>query len=377
MRTKDILFSPKATNNGITNFKSGKFYLALACYLISLAAFLKDPFFNNDIGEFSYKQTGIILLIGFIIMASLHWDIMLFGRPAGANLWLQVLSIAPFVLFCSRIFGKSTITMSEKSWFAEAVDIIKSSIHQAFNISIPEWVEEIFIHWEFTLLFIVLLLFLCLRNTKIKISGIILLLAVPFLMTAIKERNTFHFWLGSVSMIFGLILQFSNYAKAIYYMNVLELIKPSTTIDKVHLKIIMRIMDKINSNDKILENEVIAIVQNEYNNNPDITITDIKNIASNILKNMMDQFNLISLKLTSTGIVGACNPRLYHRDNMLTYIAVLPRVVIIIVITVFFILSPIDLIPDITPVVGTLDDVSMTIFSFLITKNSMEAYREK
>ena len=47
------------------------------------------------------------------------------------------------------------------------------------------------------------------------------------------------------------------------------------------------------------------------------------------------------------------------------------------IITLLFIISPVDLIPDIVPLVGALDDVSLTVFSFLITKNTMEAYREK
>lgn len=375
-RISDAVFKPTETNNGITSFKSNKFYLTIICYLISLTAFVKDPFFSNEFGEFTYKQTGIVLFIGFIIMAAMHWDVLLFGRPSGANLWAQILSIAPFMLFCARIFGEKTLAASHSSWFGKAFSVLKGGIKEVIGFEWPDWIGEIFSHWAFTLVLIIILLVLCVRNTKIKISAIIILLAIPFLGTVKNNENSLYFWIGTLTMLFGFALQYSNYAYNIYYLNVIRAMKPTKNIDEKYLRTVMRIMDRINSEGKILENEVISIVQNEYSD-PNLTNADIRNFASDILKNMMNQFNLISLRLTQNGIIGIANPKLYHRDNFLTYIAVLPRVGLILVITLIFIISPIDLIPDVVPLLGALDDVTLTIFSFLITKNTMEAYREK
>ena len=384
-RIHDAIFKPTETNNGITSFKSNKFYLTIICYLISLTAFIKDPFFSNEFGAFTYKQTGLVLFIGFIIMAALHWDILLFGRPTGANLWAQILSIAPFMLFCARIFGEKTLIVSQQSVLGSVASAIKNGLENIFGhdtiatwiIKIPEMIGNLLSNTLIILFLIVILLVLCVRNTKIKISAIIILLAIPFLGTIKNNDNSMYFYIGTLSMLFGLAMQYSNYAYNIYYLNVIKSMKPAKNIDETYLRIIMRIMDKINSESKILENEVIAIVQNEYRQVPDLTNADIRNFSTDILKNMMNQYNLISLKLTQNGIIGIANPKLYHRDNLLTYIAVLPRVGLIMIITLLFIISPVDLIPDIIPLFGALDDVSLTVFSFLITKNTMEAYREK
>ena len=58
-------------------------------------------------------------------------------------------------------------------------------------------------------------------------------------------------------------------------------------------------------------------------------------------------------------------------------VAILPRMVILLAVTVIFIISPVDIIPDALPLIGVMDDTALTIFSFMATKNALEVKNEK
>ena len=178
-------------------------------------------------------------------------------------------------------------------------------------------------------------------------------------------------------MLVGLSLQFNNYAGNVYYLNILNVLRERQNIDTIYLRTAVRIMKKLKEEKKISENEVISIVNAEYGTLPEMTPQKIRLISSEILRSMMNEFNLLSLKLTHSGLVGVADGRLYRTNNVLTYIAVLPRVAAVMAITLICILSPVDLIPDIIPVVGMLDDISLSVVSFIITRSSLEQKYEK
>ena len=69
--------------------------------------------------------------------------------------------------------------------------------------------------------------------------------------------------------------------------------------------------------------------------------------------------------------------KLYNCDNILSHIAIFPRVTVILFLTIIFLLSPVDIIPDSLPLIGVLDDMALTVISFFATKNSLEVHREK
>ena len=95
------------------------------------------------------------------------------------------------------------------------------------------------------------------------------------------------------------------------------------------------------------------------------------------MKSMMNEFNLITMKLTHNGIVAMPDYKLYNCDNILSHIAIFPRVAVVLFLTALFLLSPVDIIPDSLPLIGVLDDMALTVISFFATKNSLEVHREK
>ena len=89
---------------GVSGFRAWRFWVVLLLYMGSFLCFVRDPFFQRA-GVFSYQQGMVTLLLAFVIVATLCWEMMLFGPPRGANLLLQFAMCLPSFLFIARIVG--------------------------------------------------------------------------------------------------------------------------------------------------------------------------------------------------------------------------------------------------------------------------------
>ena len=377
---KETVCKPLEMSNGITSFKSLKFYLTLILYFISAGFFIKDKFFADTIGDFSYTQGSIILFTALVIATTLHWDVLLFGKPSGANFVLQMISFVPITLFYSRIMGSPTETIRDSSILGELVQKGSEAIKSFVGIDFSGFMSKISALFDSRYSIIMLILILAafsFRSKKIKVSALVVLLAFAFFSCLSTPGSRLYLIGGLIFMIGGLALQFNNYAQQVYYLNIINRLKKRKEIGENHLRVIMRVMERADEEGEVLENEVLDIVESECGREAAISRDEIRVLSGRILQNMMNEFNLIAIKLTHNGIAASVNCKLYNCDNFLTYIAILPRVLMVLGITVIFLISPIDAIPDAMPLVGVLDDMSLTILSFFMAKNSFEAYREK
>ena len=67
---------------------------------------------------------------------------------------------------------------------------------------------------------------------------------------------------------------------------------------------------------------------------------------------MIYRFNFITMQNDINGLVAKANPALWKNDNLLTSVTVIPRVFVIAMLMIGWILSPIDIIPDAVPILG-------------------------
>ena len=373
----NAVFTPQEMSHGISSFKSLKFYLVLVLYLAAMIIFAADPFFADKRGNFTYNQSVILLFTSVMIMISLHWDVLLFGKPSGANLCLQLTSILPFMLFYSRIMGTSNVDQQKVSWVGKIMQTARDGLKTISGFECPQWISDLFSQWQCTLVLLLILLILCFRNSKVRISGVIIILLVPFFTELSTSTERLYLLLGFVCMLGGLALQYNNYAANVYYLNILNRLKERKNLDDTFMRTVMRIMTKLDQNKRIQENEVFEIVKSEYTVNNTLSKSDIRVISGELLGNMMNEFNLISMKLTRSGVVAMPDYKLYNCDNILSHIAIFPRVVVILILTIISLLSPVDVISDSIPLVGIMDDMALMAMSFFATKSSLEVHREK
>ena len=166
---------------------------------------------------------------------------------------------------------------------------------------------------------------LCFRNSKVRISGVIIILLVPFFTELSTSTERLYLLLGFVCMLGGLVLQYNNYAANVYYLNIMNRLKERKNLDDTFMRTVMRIMTKLDQNNRIQENEVFEIVKSEYVSQNDLSQSDVRIISGELMKSMMNEFNLITMKLTHNGIVAMPDYKLYNCDNILSHIAIFPR----------------------------------------------------
>ena len=98
---------------GVSGFRAWRFWVVLLLYMGSFLCFVRDPFFQRA-GAFTYQQGMVTLLLAFVIVATLCWEMMLFGPPRGANLLLQFAMCLPSFLFIARIVSAPSVPMGRK-----------------------------------------------------------------------------------------------------------------------------------------------------------------------------------------------------------------------------------------------------------------------
>ncbi len=370
---KNHLFTPMEISNGITGFGSIKFYIALAFYIAAFLVLAYDPFFRAY-GTFTYKQGMVSLLLGFIIIAALNWEFLIFGKPAGANLFLQLMQLFPFSLLCARLLAKPSQPPVPADLLGSIREFLETSRSFLFSW-VPDWIQDIFANWQISLLLVFILLIFCLRPLKLKI-GALAFLFFYVIASNVENRPSMNLFLGIILLAVGWWLQFCLYSKVIFFENMVRKLRSSSKCGEIFARTVCRIMSYLYENQRISEETISQIVQTEYSHLQNYSGQDLKIISGEITRKMLFEYKLAELRCDSDGLFLYANPALSHYDGLLSWISVVPRVVLIFAIAVLWLVSPIDIIPDAIPIVGILDDVTVSLISALAIKNSVKELKQ-
>ena len=151
--TCDWLCASEGNEQGVSGFRSWRFWVVLALYLVGFLLFARDPFFWRG-GVFSYQQGMVTLLLAFVITASLCWEMMLFGPPRGANLLLQFAMCLPAFLFLARITASPSAPPPDVGVVSVALTGVFRFLQLDKLLSyIPFWIRDLFANWQVTLFF--------------------------------------------------------------------------------------------------------------------------------------------------------------------------------------------------------------------------------
>lgn len=357
--------------NGVASFHDPKFYVAFILYLAAFSSFAADPFFQQQ-GVFVYQQGVITLFLAFILAAAFNWELYLFGKPSGANLILQFLLILPLALFLARILSSASPLPEPAGFVAEFLSKIKNSLKTNASSLLPPWLLDLFVNWKISLLTVLFLFVLSLKHLRLKLAGILILLAIP-LFTTLTLKPELPFLVGSLLLLIGISLQFCRYDKIIYYENVIKAVTAPGDIDATLLQVLLLAMKKLfQRSEKLSEFHLLQIIKDAYGSHHPFTDEEFKLMAAEISKKMVYTYDLVHIQGTSAGFYMLPNPVLFYYDNLLGGIAVFPRLVLSLAVAVIWVLLPIDLIPDAIPFFGTLDDIGVVAFASLVLKNSLE-----
>ncbi|MBR0458710.1 MAG: DUF1232 domain-containing protein [Victivallales bacterium] len=99
----------------------------------------------------------------------------------------------------------------------------------------------------------------------------------------------------------------------------------------------------------------------------------IEHYAREALQRMIDDGLVVLESDSSNSRITPANALFRVPNNLLANVASFPRILFLLIVAVLWILSPFDLLPDSLPLVGMLDDVSVTILSGFALKNAVES----
>jgi len=357
---------------GIKSFRDWRFYLVAALLVASTLCLARDPYFLVC-GEFVYRQGVVVLLLALVIAAAFTWETPIFGKPAGANLLLQVGVMIPFALLVTRLCateGGSSMELTAPSGFGFWQSIADTAAN-LYNRFIPRWITDLFRNWHVTLLFLLALSALCLRRIAFRAAAILLLLLTLFFSQLNRDGSMMWMILGALTLISALSFMFCRYDRMSYYENVLRRIRRSGGIDEEKLRAILQVMEYLYRKGRISENAFRAKVKECYSTLRRFDDGEIATISAEVAGQMVNNYDLTMLRNDGDGIFLMPEPTLFlGGDNLLSAVSVLPRVVFVCGFALLWVMMPVDLIPDGIPFVGVLDDLAVTVLCGVIAQRS-------
>ncbi len=361
---------------GVPGFRSWRFWAVLVFYLGGFLCLVRDPFFQNG-GVFSYQQGMVTLLLAFVIVAALCWEMMLFGPPRGANLLLQFVMCLPAFLFIARIVSSPSAPVEDGSMLSAVIDGV-ANIGRSVGVArlldwIPYWICDLFRNWQVTMFFMVMLLALSFRKLGMRVALLVLLIAVELFAVFDKGGATFRFLIAGMLCLFaGMALQFCRWERMTYYENVVARLTVAP-IEEAGLRAILRIAAQGREDARVSEEAVSRIVAGEYGLSG--KSPELHQAVSNLTARILYEYRIMHLSGNDSGTFLVPDERLCCCETLLGGLAVWPRVILVTLIALVWVLLPIDLVPDAIPVFGVLDDVAVTILSGIVFRNAMEKIR--
>lgn len=362
---------------GIKSFRDWRFYLVAFLLSGSLLCLIYDSYFIAD-EEFKYCQGTVVLLMALTIAAAFLWETPIFGKPAGANLLLQAFSILPFGLLMARLCaadGKSSqeLTAPNLAGFWEPMG---NALTKTLEI-IPEWIRDLVSNWQITLLFLLVLGILCLRSIQLRTGAIGLVLLLLFAHQFTRGGNLMNLTVSALLLMTALSFMFSRYDKVSYYENILKRLRRSKTLGAEELRAVLLVMEQLERKKRLSDGNFRQIVKDCYMVNGAYTENELNMISGELAKRMIHNHDLVSLRNDSEGIFLFPDPLLFQDDNLLSSIAVVPRIAFVSVFAILWVIMPVDLIPDALPLVGTLDDIAVMILSGIVIQSSSLPMRRR
>ena len=341
---------------GIKSFRDWRFYPVALLLCGSLLCLIRDPYFISY-GEFVYRQGVMVLLLALTVAAAFLWETPIFGKPAGANLLLQSFSIAPFSLLVARLCASDGTSSQELTAprFSGVWSAVGDMLYKVVEI-VPAWLRDMFSNWQITLLFLLVL----------------------FAGQLNRGGELGHLTGAALLLVTALSFMFSRYDKVSYFENVLKRLRRSGTIDAEELRAVLLVMEQLARKKRLSEGNYRQIVKDCYASaEHPRTENELNLISGELAKRMIHNHDLVSLRNDSEGIFLFPDPLLFQDENLLSAVAVVPRIIFVGFFALLWVIMPFDLIPDSLPLVGTLDDISVMILSGIVIQSSSMPMRKR
>lgn len=341
---------------GVDTLWSAKWLIVSCVYILAVGLMARDPWYGDR--YFAWNQGVIVILLSFIVVSTLCFEWHLMGRTEGINVFLQFLLIFPFSLFLGRIIGKPWNHSGKPGLLGDAAGFIKDVLNTSgFSGLVPKPIQELFSSPGLAIFLVLICAALSFGSRKSTRIGLLLTAILIPLASALAyvPRPSASFFLGVALMIVGASLQFLDVNKYVCDLNILTRLKHVD--DEAERMCSIRIAKRAFEDGRVTEQTVLETVRRCYSDQHKFEPDAIPLIARSLSHRLVHEHGLLSVQLSSDGLFLTPAKNLYVYDSLLAEVALWPRSIILGGIAILWWLSPLDIIPDAVPFVGTVDDI--------------------
>lgn len=357
----DGLFAPTWVlgRHGVQSFFSVRWFVVLALYLVASALMALDPWFGRE--TFSYAQGGYVILISVILVSAICFDWGYLGRSRGGNLVLQMLLILPMTLFLARLVGAPSehLVATDGNLLHQLATGIKSMASWVGLLAlIPNPIKEIFASPQAAGLFVLICLALTAAQNKILRVGLVFT-AFAFLL-AFKLADPAQvpsgaFLAGALVLVAGLALQFHDITPEILNENMVNHLRQVT--DEAERRCSIRVLRKVCEEGTVSPQTIYEIVFRCYAEQFGLDAAVVRTqVTPQILNRLVAEHGLVDVRVIRGRTEIRPTETLLRPHNPWLAVALVPRCVVVGVLALLWWVTPIDLIPDAIPFLGSLDD---------------------
>lgn len=318
-------------------------------------------------GRFVPAQSLTALAIAFVVAATVCWQWRLLGDPRRPlDLAGHAAFFASLFFLVSRLYVKNpaSTTLLDRigdlaKWSANWLGGVPPQIFDA--ISSP----------GVALLFLAVCLALALpRPAALGALGGITFLTLALTVTAPTFTAPGTLLLGALTLALALWLQHDDAGERAYWARFLRHCENDPAL-RGDLELKMRLLRRIRDEGRPLtEGECLGTVATALACEPEDAHarTALARVASQLVK----RDALGELYSGPDGKALAVRPAKDSPDAF-AHLANIPKLIVILLLALAWILSPIDLIPDSTPLLGNLDDIAVALLSALVGWRNLRA----
>ena len=346
-------------SHGVQSFFSVRWFVVLSLYLLATVLMAFDPWFGKE--KFAYAQGGYVILMSVILVSALCFDWGYLGRSKGGNLALQFLLVLPTTLLLARLVGAPSerLAASNSHLLQQVMSSVKSLAGWVGLLElIPNPIKDIFASPQSAILFLIICFSLTVARNKILRVGLVftaLAFLMAFTLADPVRTPSASFIAGVLVLGFGLALHFHDITPEIQNQNIVDHLRNVT--DEAERRCTIRILRRICVDGHLAPRTIDEIVfrcyADQFGVEPNLVRTQI---APQILNRLVSEHGLVEVRALQGRVEVRPTKALTQPHNPWLAVALVPRCVVVGVLALLWWLTPVDLIPDAIPVLGSLDD---------------------
>ena len=358
------------TRTGVRGFWDWKFWVVASLYFLACVFFYQTGMNRHDFaGVFS-------ICIAYIVMSTIAWEYQMIGSPHRPHSLVLHLLFGVVLVFAfnTAVFSLGRTFGDSGGWFTSMMGMVPvtgSELAAGISSFLGGIVASLFTTLLSVALFFIVPLVLSLKRSWSLPVLLILFFLLALLTVRLSLVSAVWMLAGMVAMFVGLGLQREDEQQGAFWRMVRRRLDIGDRQARIDSRIKLDLLGRLFDNRSLDETQIRGVVSKRLRCSPDDP--RLVEVCRRFLEQLTVQENLVEIRTGAHGQYIVLKDMTPSRGLFLK-LALIPKMAIVVVFSVLYILSPIDLIPDYIPVFGVVDDLAVGVFgamSLFMTRENL------